>query len=82
MTYNVIACPGKGDNMQITWDNPAELESYINRLQSAADRLTIENRKLRKCHFDIADKVTKSRFISFLFRNHLKCALCKRSVLC
>ena len=43
---------------QITWDNPAELETYINRLQSAADRLTIENRKLRKCHFDIADKVT------------------------
>lgn len=42
---------------QVTWDNPAELESYINRLQSAADRLTIENRKLRKCHFDIADKV-------------------------
>ena len=43
--------------MTITWDNPDELEEYISRLQSAADRLTSENRRLRKCHGTLVDKV-------------------------
>ena len=43
--------------MTITWDNPDELEEYISRLQSAADRLTSENRRLRKCHGTLIDKV-------------------------
>ena len=43
--------------MTITWDNPDELEEYISRLQSAADRLTSENRRLRKCHGALTDKV-------------------------
>jgi dynein heavy chain 2 len=43
--------------VQVTWDNPAELEIYIDRLQAAADRLTSENRRLRKCHYNISDKV-------------------------
>ena len=42
---------------QVTWDNPAELETYIGRLQGAADKLTSENRRLRKCHQNISDKV-------------------------
>ena len=42
---------------QVTWDNPTELESYINKLQAAADRLTSENRRLRKCHQKMIDKV-------------------------
>ena len=42
---------------QVTWDNPTELESYISKLQAAADRLTSENRRLRKCHQNISDKV-------------------------
>ena len=41
----------------MTWDNPEELETYIQKLQSAADRLTTENRKLRKCHNIVCDKV-------------------------
>ena len=41
----------------MTWDNPEELESYIEKLQAAADKLTAENRKLRKCHFTVCDKV-------------------------
>ena len=43
--------------MTITWDSPDELEEYISRLQSAADRLTSENRRLRKCHGTLVDKV-------------------------
>ena len=42
---------------QITWDNPEQLEEYINKLQSAADRLTSENRRLRKCHGIMSEKV-------------------------
>ena len=47
----------KGDGVQVTWDNPEELERYIQQLQAAADRLTSENRKLRKCHLVVSDKV-------------------------
>ncbi|KAJ3590899.1 hypothetical protein NHX12_008847 [Muraenolepis orangiensis] len=43
--------------LQITWDNPRELEVYITKLQSAAERLSTENRKLRKWHTDFTEKV-------------------------
>ncbi|XP_077984893.1 cytoplasmic dynein 2 heavy chain 1-like [Glandiceps talaboti] len=43
--------------VQITWDNPEELEAYIAKLQTAADRLTSENRRLRKCHNIVCEKV-------------------------
>lgn len=50
--------------VQVTWDNPTELEAYIDKLQAAADRLTSENRRLRKCHFNISDKVKPSVHLS------------------
>lgn len=43
---------------QITWDSPEELEGYIKKLQSAADKLTSENRRLRKCHGLLTDKAS------------------------
>uniref|UniRef100_A0A672GCW4 Dynein cytoplasmic 2 heavy chain 1 n=1 Tax=Salarias fasciatus TaxID=181472 RepID=A0A672GCW4_SALFA len=43
--------------VQITWDNPKELEVYIAKLQSAAEKLSTENRKLRKWHTDFVEKV-------------------------
>lgn len=43
--------------IQITWDKPEELEEYIEKLQEAAERLTSENRRLRKQHTFICDKV-------------------------
>lgn len=46
-----------GGKLQITWDNPKDLEVYIAKLQSAAERLSTENRKLRKWHTDFIDKV-------------------------
>ena len=46
-----------GGKTQVTWDNPLELEGYIDKLQAAADKLTSENRRLRKCHYNISDKV-------------------------
>uniref|UniRef100_A0AAR2JK60 Cytoplasmic dynein 2 heavy chain 1 n=1 Tax=Pygocentrus nattereri TaxID=42514 RepID=A0AAR2JK60_PYGNA len=41
----------------ITWENAKELELYINRLQNAAEKLSTENRKLRKWHTSFTDKV-------------------------
>lgn len=46
--------------LQITWDNPKELEVYISKLQSAAEKLSTENRKLRKWHTDFIEKVLGS----------------------
>lgn len=60
---NIIKNPKKtgtasGNGRSIlTWDNPVELEEYIAKLQRAAERLMIENRKLRKYHTVFAEKV-------------------------
>lgn len=48
---------GPGGKTQITWDNPRELEAYIQKLQAAAERLSTENRKLRKWHTNFIQKV-------------------------
>lgn len=48
---------GPGGKAQITWDNPRELEAYIQKLQAAAERLSTENRKLRKWHINFIEKV-------------------------
>ncbi|XP_068122972.1 cytoplasmic dynein 2 heavy chain 1 isoform X2 [Hyperolius riggenbachi] len=47
----------KDQKAQITWDNPKALQSYIEKLQGAAEQLSIENRKLRKKHIDFSEKV-------------------------
>ncbi|KAI8896032.1 dynein heavy chain and region D6 of dynein motor-domain-containing protein [Globomyces pollinis-pini] len=41
----------------ITWDNPQDLETYVSKLQSAAEDLTSENRKLRKYHSMIVEHI-------------------------
>ncbi|OWK62944.1 Cytoplasmic dynein 2 heavy chain 1 [Lonchura striata] len=48
---------GPGGKAQITWDNPRELEAYIQKLQDAAERISTENRKLRKWHTNFIQKV-------------------------
>ncbi|XP_077154626.1 cytoplasmic dynein 2 heavy chain 1 isoform X5 [Ranitomeya variabilis] len=49
-----------GQKTRITWDNPRELQSYIEKLQSVADQLSTENRKLRKKHTDFSQKGMRS----------------------
>ena len=41
---------GKGGEGELTWSNPAECESFIKTLQDAAEKLSSENRWLRKVH--------------------------------
>ena len=57
MPLCTIGTKSKGEGVLVTWDAPDELESYIKKLQAAADRLATENRRLRKNHFVICDKV-------------------------
>ncbi|XP_050986096.1 LOW QUALITY PROTEIN: cytoplasmic dynein 2 heavy chain 1 [Labeo rohita] len=56
----------EGGKLQITWENPKELEQYIGKLQSAAERLSTENRKLRKWHTDFTDKVVNLMGVDLL----------------
>ena len=48
---------GKSGKVVITWDNPAEVEKYIQKLQTSAEKLTGQNRKFRKMHAQITDTV-------------------------
>lgn len=48
---------GEPAGVQVTWEQPEELEAYIGKLQEVAGRLADENRKLRKQHSLICDKV-------------------------
>ncbi|NXK72907.1 DYHC2 protein, partial [Amazona guildingii] len=57
---------GPGGKAQITWDNPRELEAYIQKLQAAAERLSTENRKLRKWHTNFIEKVISLMGIDLL----------------
>ncbi|KAJ3098912.1 Cytoplasmic dynein 2 heavy chain 1 [Phlyctochytrium planicorne] len=47
---------GKGGK-DLSWDTQAEVEDYIQKLQDAANKLTSENRRLRKFHSLICEKV-------------------------
>ncbi|XP_047126593.1 cytoplasmic dynein 2 heavy chain 1 isoform X1 [Hydra vulgaris] len=61
----------KDGKMHVTWDNPQEVEDYIKKLQAVAEKLTTDNRKLRKIHNVMIDKV--SQLINTdLLRNPLK----------
>ena len=46
-----------GNQTQVTWGDPKEVEMYINKLQIVAEKLTTDNRKLRKCHTTMIEKV-------------------------
>ena len=55
---SVLTNPKDGLGQVITWNNPAALEKYIGKLQGVAGVLTDKNRRLRKWHRTIVDKVT------------------------
>lgn len=57
----------KGASSQtVTWDNAVELEQYVSQLQAAAERLTTENRKLRKYHSTFGDEVVQLMGVDLL----------------
>ncbi len=52
----VGALQSKG-KVHVTWDNPAEVEKYIKKLQAAANKMSLDNRRLRKKHILMGEKV-------------------------
>eukprot|EP01105_Mastigella_eilhardi_P022238 TRINITY_DN5471_c0_g1_i1.p1 TRINITY_DN5471_c0_g1~~TRINITY_DN5471_c0_g1_i1.p1 ORF type:complete len:3987 (-),score=1077.90 TRINITY_DN5471_c0_g1_i1:1263-13184(-) len=42
---------------QVTWHNASDVEMYVDKLQKVTDRITSENRMLRKMHASITEKV-------------------------
>ncbi len=54
------------NNSEVTWTNPAECEDYVSRLQQAAERLSSENRKLRKAHARLGEDVVALMSVDLL----------------
>ncbi|CAM9185799.1 unnamed protein product, partial [Choristocarpus tenellus] len=50
----------------VTWTNPVECENYVERLQQAADTLSMENRRLRKVHASLASLVSGMMSVDLL----------------
>ena len=55
---SVLTNSKDGLGQVITWNNPAALEKYIAKLQGVAGALTDKNRRLRKWHRILAEKVS------------------------
>jgi dynein heavy chain 2 len=55
-----------GAEGDVTWSKPAECEVYVSQLQSAAERLSAENRKLRKAHSRLGEDVVRLMQIDLL----------------
>ena len=53
----------------VTWDDEAGLDNYINKLQQSVERLSRENRMLRKQHLTVTEMV--SYIFVLLFMNIL-----------
>ena len=53
----VLTNPRDGLGKVITWNNPTALEKYIGKLQTVAGVLTDKNRRLRKWHGTLGEKV-------------------------
>ena len=62
----------KSSSDRLTWNEPEELEKYTLSLQAAAERLSTENRKLRKLHQRISDIVV-NLMNTDLLRQEQKC---------
>uniref|UniRef100_A0A914XX81 Cytoplasmic dynein 2 heavy chain 1 n=1 Tax=Panagrolaimus superbus TaxID=310955 RepID=A0A914XX81_9BILA len=59
LAFEKLVIPDKTNSYQVTWDNPEALQGYIEKLQAAAFQLTTHNRRLRKIHAEISEKVLK-----------------------
>jgi dynein heavy chain 2, cytosolic len=61
---NIAARPSSKDD--VTWNNPSECEKYIRIVQDAADKLSSENRWLRKIHENLGTLTTSLMNIDLL----------------
>lgn len=54
---NLVVSKDAEQGDTVVWNDPAELEDYIQRLQAAAQSLVGENKKLRKMHLKVLNHV-------------------------
>uniref|UniRef100_A0A0N4ZU30 Cytoplasmic dynein 2 heavy chain 1 n=1 Tax=Parastrongyloides trichosuri TaxID=131310 RepID=A0A0N4ZU30_PARTI len=62
---------GKDNSINVTWDDPKKLELFINKLQKAAEKLTLHNRRLRRVHEEIMGLICQMMNLDIL-RNEEK----------
>uniref|UniRef100_A0A0N5CE75 Cytoplasmic dynein 2 heavy chain 1 n=1 Tax=Strongyloides papillosus TaxID=174720 RepID=A0A0N5CE75_STREA len=56
----------KENSIKVTWDDPKKLETYIEKLQKAAEKLTLHNRRLRRVHEEIMEIICKMMELDLL----------------
>jgi dynein heavy chain 2 len=54
------------DGAEITWGNPSECETYVERLHKAAERLKLENNRLRTVHSTLSTTTVDLTSINLL----------------
>ena len=57
MAFEKLIMAKKGETSKVTWEDPKELENFIQKLQSAGDKLAEHNRRLRNKHQEIIQMV-------------------------
>ncbi|KAG1684369.1 Cytoplasmic dynein 2 heavy chain 1 [Nymphon striatum] len=65
-TFTKLLLEQKG----ITWDDPQSLINYVSKLQVAVENLSRENRKLRKYHYSVCEKVVSLMSMDLLRQQH------------
>ncbi len=55
---SIVSKTGSRSDGDINWTNPAECENYVRGLQDAAEKLSSENRWLRKVHESLCSQAT------------------------
>ena len=67
LAFEQVVKTAKGiESGSVTWQNPAQVEDYIQKVQKAASDLMTENRKLRKVHFTLIDQISDLQNIDLL----------------
>ena len=63
---SIVSQPASGKSYDVSWSNPAECENYIRTLQDAAEKLSSENRWLRKVHENLCSQAVSLMNIDLL----------------
>lgn len=67
LAFEQVVKTAKGiESGSVTWQNPAQVEEYIQRVQKAASDLMTENRKLRKVHFSLVEQIADLQNVDLL----------------
>lgn len=66
LEFENVVKTARVERSSVTWQNPAEVEEYVQKVQFAAANLTNENRRLRKAHFTVVEMIGELANIDLL----------------